>query len=249
MSKTEPKLERLRRLGMLNPNPQQIKAPWFLSGEFFDPNDMVQAKYEMLRHVQVDGVSKVEAAALFGMSRPTFYQAEAAFAREGLAGLLPRSRGPKGAHKLTAEVMAFIEERLPSDGEMHARSLAQQIEAELGLSIHPRSIERAIMHKKNPTRKYVDSASGLVHHNLRGPACERPCPTISTRGTGRIALPRDVPWVKDPAQNSGHTTCGHAQFIQLAITPRQHRDGSIIGKFPVAHLFGAHPCLLIDFRK
>lgn len=58
---------------MLNPNPQQIKAPWFLSGEFFDPNDMVQAKYEMLRHVQVDGVSKVEAAALFGMSRPTFY--------------------------------------------------------------------------------------------------------------------------------------------------------------------------------
>lgn len=153
MSKTEPKLERLRRLGMLNPNPQQIKAPWFLSGAFFDPNDMVQAKYEMLRHVQVDGASKVEAAALFGMSRPTFYQAEAAFAREGLAGLLPRSRGPKGAHKLTAEVMAFIEERLPSDGEMHARSLAQQIEAELGLSIHPRSIERAIMHKKKPHSK------------------------------------------------------------------------------------------------
>jgi transposase len=153
MSKPESKLERLRRLGMLNPHPQQIKALWFLSGEFFDPNDRVQAKYEMLRHVQVDGVSKVEAAALFGMSRPTFYQAEAAFAREGLAGLLPRSRGPKGAHKLTAEVMAFIEERLPSDGEMHARSLAQQIEAELGLSIHPRSIERAIMHKKKPDSK------------------------------------------------------------------------------------------------
>ena len=72
---------------------------------------------------------------------------------EGLAGLLPRSRGPKGAHKLTAEVMAFIEEHLPNDGEMHARSLAQQIEAELGLSIHPRSIERAIMHKKKPASK------------------------------------------------------------------------------------------------
>jgi transposase len=234
---------------MLNPNPRQIKVPWFLSGEFFDPNDMVQAKYEMLRHVQVDGVSKVEAAALFGMSRPTFYQAEAAFAREGLAGLLPRPRGPKGAHKLTAEVMAFIEEHLPNDGEMHARSLAQQIEAELGVSIHPRSIERAIMHKKNPSRHCVDSASGLVHHNLRGPARECPCQTISTRGTGRIALPRDVPWARDPAQNRAHTTCGYAQFIQLAITPRQQRDGSIIGKFHVVHLFGAHPCLLIDFRK
>ena len=132
----------------LIPIPSKLKPPGFC-----DPNDMVQAKYEMLRHVQVDGVSKVEAAALFGMSRPTFYQAEAAFAREGLAGLLPRSRGPKGAHKLTAEVMAFIEERLPSDGEMHARSLAQQIQAELGLSIHPRSIERAIMHKKKPNSK------------------------------------------------------------------------------------------------
>jgi transposase len=153
MSKPESKLERLRRLGMLNPNPQHVKAPWFLSGDFFDPNDMVQTKYEMLRYVQVDGISKIEAAALFGMSRPTYYQAEAAFAREGLAGLLPRSRGPKGAHKLTSEVMAFIEERLPSNGEMHARSLSKQIEAELGLSIHPRSIERAIMHKKKPDSK------------------------------------------------------------------------------------------------
>jgi transposase len=150
---SEPKLERLRRLGILNPNPRQITAPWFLSGEFFDPNDMVQAKYEMLRHVQVDGVSKAQAAALFGMSRPTFYQAESAFARDGLAGLLPRPRGPKGAHKLTDEVMAFIEERMPSDGGMHARSLAKQIEVELGLSIHPRSIERAIMHKKKPNSK------------------------------------------------------------------------------------------------
>jgi len=246
---SETKLERLRRLGMLNPNPRQIKAPWFLSGEFFDPNDMVQAKYEMLRHVQVDGVSKVEAAALFGISRPTFYQAEAAFAREGLAGLLPKLRGPKGAHKLTAEVMAFIEERLPGDGEMHARSLAQQIEAELGLSIHPRSIERAIMHKKNPTRQCVDRASGLVHHNLRGSACESPCQTISTRGTGRIALPPHVPCARNPSQNRDHTTCEHAQLIQLAITPRQQRDGSIIGKFHVAYLFGAHTCLLIDFRK
>jgi transposase len=245
---SEPKLERLRRLGMLNPNPRQIKAPWFLSGEFFDPNDMVQAKYEMLRHVQVDGVSKAEAAALFGMSRPTFYQAEAAFAREGLAGLLPRSRGPKGAYKLTPEVMAFIEERLPSDGEMHARSLAQQIEAELGLSIHPRSIERAITHKKKPNRQCVDCASSLVHQNLRGSACEHSCQTISTRGTGRIALPRNVHWVRDPAQNKGHT-CGHAQFIQLAIIPRQQRDRSIIGKFHVAYFFGAHTCLLIDFRK
>ncbi len=150
MSKPDPKLERLRRLGMLNPHPEHIEAPWFQSGQFFDPHDLVQAKYEMLRHVRVQGASKAQAAALFGMSRPTFYEAEAAFAREGLAGLLPRRRGPKGAHKLTAEVMALIEEQQQVNAAMPARGLAHAIEARLGLSVHPRSIERALARKKKP---------------------------------------------------------------------------------------------------
>ena len=150
MSKPEQKHERLRQLGILNPHPLRIKAAWFQSGEFFDPHDLLQAKYEMLRHVRVDGASKAEAAALFGMSRPTFYQAEAAFAREGLPGLLLKQRGPKGAHKLTATVMGFIEERLQGDGAIHARALAQEVESQLGISIHPRSIERAVVRKKKP---------------------------------------------------------------------------------------------------
>lgn len=150
MTKPDPKLERLRRQAMLHPNAKRVRAPWFQSGEFFDPRDLVQTKYEMLRHVRVDGASKAQAAALFGLSRPSFYQAEAAFAREGLAGLLPRQRGPKGAHKLTEAVMAFIAQRLQSDPSMPARSLAQQIESGLGLSVHPRTIERAIARKKKP---------------------------------------------------------------------------------------------------
>lgn len=148
MSKSEPKLERLRRLGMLNPHPEHIEAPWFQSGQFFDPHDLVQAKYEMLRYVCVQEASKAQAAALFGMSRPTFYEAEAAFAREGLAGLLPRRRGPKGAHKLTAEVMALIAEQQQVNAAMSARALAHEIEVRLGLSVHPRSIERALARKK-----------------------------------------------------------------------------------------------------
>lgn len=150
MTKPDPKLDRLRRQGMLNPDPQRVQAPWFKSGDFFDANDLLQTKYEMLRHVRVDGAAKADAAALFGVSRPTLYQAEAAFSRDGLAGLLPKQRGPKGAHKLTDEVMAFIEQQLQGDGTIHARALAQEIESALGLSIHPRSIERAIARKKKP---------------------------------------------------------------------------------------------------
>lgn len=143
-----PKRDRLHQQGVLNPHPERVQAPWFLSGDFFDPADLLQVKYEMLRHVHSGGASKADAAALFGMSRPTFYQAEAAFTEEGLTGLVPKSRGPKGAHKLGAAVMAFIEAQVPEGGPIQARALAARIEAELGLRVHPRSIERAIGRKK-----------------------------------------------------------------------------------------------------
>jgi len=150
MAKRTAKAERLKRFGSLNRHPERVRAAWFLSGEFFDAHDLVQVKYEMLRQVLHEGASKADAAALFGVSRPTFYQAEAALARDGLAGLLPRQRGPKGGHKLTAEVMRFIERRQAEDPQVHARGLAQQIQAQLKLAVHPRSIERALARKKKP---------------------------------------------------------------------------------------------------
>lgn len=108
----------------------------------------MQVKYEMLRQVRVEGASKAEAAALFGLSRPTFYQAEAAFAQQGLAGLLPQQRGPKSPHKLTPEVMAFIDTQMSGEHPPGARALARAIRSALGLSVHPRSVERALARKK-----------------------------------------------------------------------------------------------------
>jgi len=144
----DPKAIRLKTLGALNPHPERVQAPAFLIDPFFDPRDLVQVKYEMLRLVRVEGASKAHAATLFGVSRPTYYQAETAYAREGLAGLLPRQRGPKGGHKLDGQVMAFIEAHLKEQGATGARRLAQIIQTQFGLSIHPRSIERALARKK-----------------------------------------------------------------------------------------------------
>jgi transposase len=147
--KRDLKVDRLRQQGALNRHPERVRAPWFRSDGFFDARDAVQVKYEMLRQVSLEGAAKAEAAALFGVSRPTYYQAASAFARQGLAGLLPQPRGPKTAHKLTPEVMAFIAQRLTSgDPPSSARVLARDIKAELGLSVHPRSIERALARKK-----------------------------------------------------------------------------------------------------
>ena len=148
MPKHQTKRDRLRQLGALNPRPQAVQAAWFQPAGFFDANDFVQVKYEMLRHARRDGVSKAAASALFGVSRPTYYQAEAAFERDGMAGLLPRARGPKTAHKLTAEVMALIEQHQREGAPLQVRALAVLVQSKLGISVHPRSIERAVARKK-----------------------------------------------------------------------------------------------------
>ena len=134
--------------GVAHPHPDAVTDALFRDSAFFDPNDLVQVKYEMLRHARQDGVTKAEAAGMFGLSRPTFYQAEVAFERDGIAGLLPQLRGPKSAHKLTPEVMGVIESHHHGGGPMHAREMAKLVHSQLGVKVHPRSIERAIARKK-----------------------------------------------------------------------------------------------------
>ena len=46
--------ESLRQQGVLNPHPEKVADPLFHDSEFFDPRDLVQVKYEMLRRVRVE---------------------------------------------------------------------------------------------------------------------------------------------------------------------------------------------------
>ena len=95
------KRQTLRRHGTLNPEPESVTHPLFQNNDFFDPDDLVQVKYEMLRQVHIDNNSISESARAFGFSRPSFYQAQSAFQQDGVFGLLPHKRGPQGGHKLT----------------------------------------------------------------------------------------------------------------------------------------------------
>src|ERR1700680_2798274 len=90
----------LRQHGTLNPPSQDVAPELFRHGDFFDPQDLIQVKYEMLRQVRVERKLIQQAAKSFGLSRPSFYQVQAAFQESGLAGLLPQRRGPRGGHKL-----------------------------------------------------------------------------------------------------------------------------------------------------
>lgn len=149
---TDPKLEALRNQGTANPRPQHVRDPAFLQGEFFDPRDLVQVKYEMLRRVRSEGCSVADAAASFGVSRPTFYKARTGFERAGLAGLLPVKRGPRGPHKATAKVMAVVADALAQDSSLDGVTLAERVKVELGLRLHPRTIERALARSEKKPR-------------------------------------------------------------------------------------------------
>src|SRR6266700_1207854 len=82
---SDEKLKALHQSHALHPHPNQVRDPLFTSGSpFFDPRDLVQVKYELLRRVRVDGDSVSHATSLFALSRPTFYAALAAWERVGL---------------------------------------------------------------------------------------------------------------------------------------------------------------------
>jgi len=139
---SDEKLRALRQSRTLHPHPEQVRDPLFTSGSpFFDPRDLVQVKYELLRRVRADGYSVSQATALFALSRPTFYAAQSAWEQAGMSGLLPQSTGPRQAHKLTDEIVAELR---PLANTMSAAELAGWLHEQRGLSVHPRSIERAL---------------------------------------------------------------------------------------------------------
>ena len=142
------KAKALHEEGTLNPVPQKVNDPKFLSHEFFDPLDVVQVKYEMLRRVRVENVTVTDATEQYGVSRPTFYQTLTNFDTAGIAGLVPQKRGPRGPHKLHPQVLDFLEKRVTPGEPIRARKLAELIREQFGLDVHPRTIERALAGKK-----------------------------------------------------------------------------------------------------
>jgi transposase len=141
----------LRMAHALNPRAALVSDPAFTGGNpFFDPRDLVQVKYELLRRVHTEGHSVTQAAAAFGLSRPSFYAAQRAWQQAGLAGLLPQRLGPRRAHKLNEEVVQFLGECLQREPGLPARALATRVADRFGLQVHPRSIERALVRQGNP---------------------------------------------------------------------------------------------------
>ena len=146
------KIQALREQGVLNPHPETVTDPLFQTGGFFDRQDMLQVKYEMLRRVEVEKAPVTEAAAMFGLSRPAFYQTQRAVAQQGLAGLIPHKRGPHGAHKLTPALLDFVLQQRAASPSLTIAELIMRIQQQFGISVHRRTIERHLARQEKKRR-------------------------------------------------------------------------------------------------
>lgn len=152
LPRRDAKRQILRSQGTLNPRPQEVTHELFQDSDFFDPQDLLQVKYEMLRQVRVEDQAVSQAAEAFGFSRPSFYQAQTAFAGRGVAGLIPQKRGPRHAHKLTPAVMEFVWEARVAEPSLGSKELAARVAKHFDVRVHPRSLERRLRRQQKKRR-------------------------------------------------------------------------------------------------
>lgn len=152
MKSSSSKQKKLAAAGMFNSHAAKVSDPLFKDNDFFDADDLLQTKYEMLRRVEADQWSVTDVAKSFGFSRRHFYVLQKQFADEGLHGLLSDKRGPKGAHKLNEEIMRFIDVQIEKDPSLKAPGIGLLLKKQFGIRVHRRSIERALDRKKKGKR-------------------------------------------------------------------------------------------------
>ena len=179
-SRPDPKETALAAARCLNPHPEHVRDAEFLSSEFFDARDVVQVKYEMVRKVKADGAPVTAAAAAFGYSRPSYYEAAAALERSGLEGLVQAWPGLRAGHKLTEQILAWAEDQLAACA-LRPAQLPARIEQAFGVRVHPRTVERALARRRE---RHSKSRCDLPARETR----EEEHPSLSPRPSpGRAA--------------------------------------------------------------
>ena len=129
----------LTEAGLLHPNPGGVRAVLFDGRRpFFLAEDKVQVKYEMLRAHVFDGVAVKAAAEMHGYWRAAFYLVQAAFAERGMVGLMNDRRGRPV--KVTPEIASFL---AGAESSISAVDLTEEVVRRFGVSLHPRTLERA----------------------------------------------------------------------------------------------------------
>jgi transposase len=140
----DPKAHFLAQRSALHSHPERVQDSLFRDSTFFDPRDLIQVRYEMVRRFQVNGHPAPEVARAFGVSRQLLYLLVQAFQARGLPGLFPSKRGPKTASKCTDKVLAFVRARLAQSPGLTLDELLDELRQRLGVSLHRRTLQRQL---------------------------------------------------------------------------------------------------------
>lgn len=140
------KQEELHKNGTFNHHADTISAEVFASSRFFDAHDLIQVKYEMLRAVEKEEGDVSSISAAFGFSRVSFYQIKKAFDQNGVSGLTPKKRGPKGSRKLNSDDVVFAR---GLEGTHTKAKILALLRDERGVKVSKRTLERQLSCKKN----------------------------------------------------------------------------------------------------
>ncbi len=141
---SQQKVDFLRSEGLLNPRSERVTHPLFETLDFFDPLDLPQVRYEMLRAARVEGCSVVHACRLLGFSREYFYRLERAFTKRGYVALLGAPMGRRPLIALNQEIVNFIVHRKLEEPKLSGEQLRQEILRLYKVDCSRRTVERIV---------------------------------------------------------------------------------------------------------
>lgn len=146
------KRQTLKAQGALNAVPEAVTAALFVDQpQFFDAEDRLQVRYEMLRAPAQGEMTVAEACRLFGVSRQTFDVLRRSFEAIGLAGLAEGKRGRKGPLKASAKVVDFVRQAKADEPSASGADISRRVSQHFGISLHRRTVERLWVPKSGPT--------------------------------------------------------------------------------------------------
>lgn len=138
------KIKFLEKEGLLNQKPDRISHSLFKTHEFFDPLDILQVRYEMLRSAKIDSCSVAEVCRIFGFSREYYYKLGRMFSERGFVGLLGAPSGRRPLIALNQELVNFIIHKKLEEPKLSGDNICKQIKKIYHVKCSTRTVERTI---------------------------------------------------------------------------------------------------------
>ncbi|NOY28030.1 MAG: helix-turn-helix domain-containing protein [Oligoflexia bacterium] len=118
--------------------------PLFGASDFFDPRDLAQVRYEMLRAAMAEETSVAEACRQFCFSREYFYRLKRAFMERGYSALLGSAKGRPPLIALNQEIVTFVVQRKLEQPTLSGEQLRKEILDLYQVDCSRRTVERIV---------------------------------------------------------------------------------------------------------